>query len=372
MVTVADLVRRKGDPDLALEVLADVRPELSGFGPLHLVEGRILRDQGEVAHARVSYGRALALDPQNAEALDALVEMAETEDDAIEAARHREALDVIPPWLGTPPRPPSNEAATPNGHAPGSVMDIEPVDPASFAPDGYAPVSETPPDMPPALAARAAAAVAGPPVDLPADLDADLHADLDLDPVAGSVEYFDSPARQEAEEEDDGEGDGFAVYTETLAELYARQGADEKAAEVYERLLDADPANDGFRARLAELRQGGEGGSLSGTEPGPHVAPGPPLFERDHEALAEEMSVQIGEAPSVTETPFVWQGDAAAASTEREGEPIGSYLADLLAWKPRTPAVPAAPATAVDPNPELESAGIVPIESLAPDAGRSP
>ena len=41
----------------------------------------------------------------------------------------------------------------------------------------------------------------------------------------------------------------------TLAELYFKQGFTEKAVEVYRQLLDREPGNERFRARLGELER---------------------------------------------------------------------------------------------------------------------
>ena len=43
------------------------------------------------------------------------------------------------------------------------------------------------------------------------------------------------------------------IYTETLAELYADQGATDKAIEVYQKLIANDPDNEALTRRLTEL-----------------------------------------------------------------------------------------------------------------------
>jgi hypothetical protein len=53
--------------------------------------------------------------------------------------------------------------------------------------------------------------------------------------------------------EDVGEGGGQPLSSATLAELYLEQGLLERAIEVYREVLEGEPANDGARARLAEL-----------------------------------------------------------------------------------------------------------------------
>ena len=50
-----------------------------------------------------------------------------------------------------------------------------------------------------------------------------------------------------------GEAGGKPLSSATLAELYLQQGLLERAIEVYSELLEAEPGNDGARARLAEL-----------------------------------------------------------------------------------------------------------------------
>jgi hypothetical protein len=56
---------------------------------------------------------------------------------------------------------------------------------------------------------------------------------------------------------DDAPGDlvpaGGEIYTETLAELYAGQGATDKAIEVYKKLIANDPDNAALTRRLTEL-----------------------------------------------------------------------------------------------------------------------
>jgi tetratricopeptide (TPR) repeat protein len=64
-----------------------------------------------------------------------------------------------------------------------------------------------------------------------------------------------TPAAPEAPAggEEAGEGGGQPLSSATLAELYLEQGLLERAIEVYREVLEAEPANDGARARLVEL-----------------------------------------------------------------------------------------------------------------------
>jgi Tfp pilus assembly protein PilF len=60
-------------------------------------------------------------------------------------------------------------------------------------------------------------------------------------------------------------GAGAAPFSSsTLAELYLRQGLQERAAEVYRQVLAEDPANERARAGLAALVRGESGGGAGG------------------------------------------------------------------------------------------------------------
>lgn len=79
------------------------------------------------------------------------------------------------------------------------------------------------------------------------------------------------------------------LSTATLAELYVQQGFRDKALEIYGAILASDPANDGVRARIAEL----EGGMSPGVEPAlagafeePSPPAAPPAGDGEDEAIA--------------------------------------------------------------------------------------
>jgi tetratricopeptide (TPR) repeat protein len=74
--------------------------------------------------------------------------------------------------------------------------------------------------------------------DTPHDVDSSDDTHHDVDSVDGS------PKGPEL---------GVEIQTETLAELYAGQGATEEAIEVYRKLLASDPDNESLARRLAEL-----------------------------------------------------------------------------------------------------------------------
>jgi tetratricopeptide (TPR) repeat protein len=74
----------------------------------------------------------------------------------------------------------------------------------------------------------------------------------DLGDLLGNGDV-DGPEGADGDESDDAWSDGDGVATVTLAELYARQGYTEKAREIYERVLRADPDNESARRGAAEL-----------------------------------------------------------------------------------------------------------------------
>jgi tetratricopeptide (TPR) repeat protein len=160
--------------------------------------------------------------------------------------------------------------------------------------------------------------------------------------------------------------------TRTLAELYARQGLHDRAAEVYERLARERPDDAGVRKRLAELR-------AKGSAPPPAPVPSG-VHDEDTETLARELASPPG-LPEPFETLFAWgHEEPAGAETPEPAQTIGSYFRDLLAWS-RTGRETAAGTIAVGTQRDagrsavitqslegMEGAlgRIVPIESLAP------
>ena len=71
-------------------------------------------------------------------------------------------------------------------------------------------------------------------------------------PELGVYMVADGMGGEKAGEEAPGEKGG-SLPTPTLAELYIQQGMPEKAAEVYEKLLEDDPDNKEIRERLSAL-----------------------------------------------------------------------------------------------------------------------
>lgn len=110
-----------------------------------------------------------------------------------------------------------------------------------------------------------------------------------------SVADADLPSDELPEEE--------SLVTRTMAELYARQGLNDRALDVYRQLLEAAPGDEGLLRRTEEL-----------------------------EALVQGSS-------EAAETPFAWTEEE-TPEAPAAGPTIATYFEGLLAWTPRSPTAP--------------------------------
>ena len=261
---LADAYRRAGDLEQAISLLDEGLVRQRDFAPGYVVAGWVRRDRGEDDAAALAFRAALALDPENAEAQQALTELRATEVDEV-------ASD-------------EPDAA---------------VQPAASGPAPSGPV------------------------------------------------------------------------TRTMADLYARQGLNDRALAVYRQLLERDPADAGLRARIAELE---------GVTPGAR-----------READVEKLARDWAEGPRVTgdlSTPFAW-APKLRSQPQRSGPAAHEYFRGLLSWEPGSVPPPTSalapeageavaeaaavdevivelesPAAALDTAPEE----VVAIDALSPDA----
>jgi hypothetical protein len=172
------------------------------------------------------------------------------------------------------------EAAPPS---PSSAPPSEPEPPAEGTPPS---VVATPPA--PAVPARASEASE--------DEDADLHPDEQSTPI----------------------------FTRTLAELYAAQGATKEAVQVMRRLLSDNPRDAGLARRIAELEA-----AAGTTKERVHERK-----EEEVEALARDLAESGGGAQEL-ESPFAWTDREAGKSAGIGGPTIRQYFDELLEWEPR-------------------------------------
>ncbi|HSJ10725.1 MAG TPA: tetratricopeptide repeat protein [Longimicrobiales bacterium] len=110
------------------------------------------------------------------------------------------------------------------------------------------------------------------------------------------------------------------LVTETMAVLYRSQGFHDRAAEVYRALLRTRPGDERLAARLREAEDA--------------VAAAAPRTEDEAGEvwLRGVGAAWTAEAESATDetTPYAWAGEAEDGDA---GEPIGTYLHDLVSWK---------------------------------------
>ena len=115
------------------------------------------------------------------------------------------------------------------------------------------------------------------------------------------------------------EDDGEPVYTRTLAELYASQGAVKEAVGVLRRILADNPADQDVSRRVAEL----EAGWIQ-----------VPMEEEEVEILARDLA-ESGATRHDVESPFAWAEKEPEATAEVVGPTIREYFDGLLRWEPR-------------------------------------
>ncbi len=122
------------------------------------------------------------------------------------------------------------------------------------------------------------------------------------------------------------------LVTETIAELYARQGLHDRSAEVYRELIRRRGGDPALERRLAEVER-----SAAGTEPPPLAAPDMPV------AGWELPVAPSGEPEEDAAPPFAGpedEGDdsSTAFALEPEAGPtIAAFLSELAAWRPGAP-----------------------------------
>ena len=316
-VPLADAHRQLGDLDKALTVIQEGLGEHPDFASAHIVLGWVHRNRQEPEDAMRAFERVLALDAENAVARAAIAELIEDQRakayrnevaarglDELSAEAMAEDERPVVPIASLAPDAPVEAVAAPDAEPESVPADDRPVVPiASLAPeelDATIAVPDVAPDAAPEaapggddrpvvpIASLASdepdAPIAAPDVapesapdgdDRPVVPIASLAPGEPGETIADPVPIPDggdrpvvpipSLAPEGDEEAWDGDGPvGGEIYTQTLGELYATQGAIQEAIEVYRKLIADDPENDSLRIRLTELES---------LEPGAEGAP---------------------------------------------------------------------------------------------------
>jgi tetratricopeptide (TPR) repeat protein len=305
-VPLADAHRRLGDLDKALAILQKGLEAHPGFASAHMVAGWLHRSMRAPDEAMLSFKRVLELDADNSVAKAAIAEL--IDDQRAQAYRHKMAAkkaaeeaaaeevpsdpdDVFPEEtvisLGVDAPVAADETIASSAPEISVGLDVEGASGPHVDPRPIVPIASLAPQVADEMGAAPVAPEAAPHVELrpvvpiaslaPEDsnemarvgdatagpaTDGDDRAVLPIPALAPDVDEDGSHADLPG---GDVPGDG-KIYTETLAELYAGQGATQQAIEVYHKLIAADPDNQALRQRLSYLES---------LEPGSDANPAP-------------------------------------------------------------------------------------------------
>lgn len=323
-VPLANAYRRAGYVDRAIAVLRQGMAKHPEYVSAHIILGRCYTDQGKMDSAHAEFDQVLSLDPQNLVALRTLGELAA---DAGE-------VDTARRWFGQLLSvDPMNEEARRSldelGGAPAPAMESSIAELPTTTAD--------PPQEPEDSGPLAEIFV---PTSFPAG-----HADSD--PYAASE----------------------SVVTETIAELYTRQGFYDRAIEVYRELIRRKGEEPKLLERLNRVERLAAGDPVDepiefvGREGSVPDATGDPRLggSEDDPALAGAENVSVPADDRRTADPFAdsfaegfpglvaYPAEAAATREEEDGEPgapsmdldgavdesdsIRGVLQGLLAWR---------------------------------------
>jgi tetratricopeptide (TPR) repeat protein len=220
---LADAHRKAGNAQRGLEILERGLERHPEYMSAHIVQARCLMDLGRQEGAVETWSRVLELDPQNLVALRALAELAIAAGNRTVARTWAERLLHVDPL--------NEEAARL--------------------------VAETAPDIP-------------------------SRADHDTVDAAGERESpddsGDTAAQRAADTDESGGSRHSGMITETMADLYVRQGLYEEAAYIYWELVKRQPADPNLRERLAQAQALASGESKTeGARPVVHLSTGSPV-----------------------------------------------------------------------------------------------
>lgn len=289
---LAEAYRKSGQLDRAEDVLLKGLTKHRDHSSAHVVLGRVRMDKGQAEEAETAFRRVLQLDPDNVVALRSLAEL------AVATERVPDAIDYFKQLQHLNPN--DDEVAGRIAELESGVVRPRPLDrprPRPHGDNGNEAHMEALDDWPSSPPAPKGNAPEEPVTDGP-------------------------PVRSASPPEEQGE-----VYTETMAELYTRQGLYDRAERVYRRLLAMHPGEPRLTSRLEMVER------LRREE----------MAERRRAAEAAAEAQARAEARKKAEQPLPFEVEEDAPAREPAGpaaaparaEPgIGAYLADVLAWKP--------------------------------------
>jgi tetratricopeptide (TPR) repeat protein len=428
---LANEYRKTGDLELAIDICRTHIPQQPSYISGYIVLGQALFETQQLDDAKSTFETALGLDPENLIALRQLGDIARVLGDADtarawyqrllevdpqneEAAAQLQALPAPTP-PSTPREAPSSEldefgwreinpasaavaeepAAEPSAEPAAALPEVEsltdwmtPTSPATPAAQSdavaehepvdlettleipvVAPPDETPPAVPastelPMLdeAPVAAAAPAAPPA---LDLDDDLVAD-----AVGAVPDEREPAVTAEEPVE------ASFVTETMAELYERQGFRPEALRIYRQLAEQRPDDGELRRKIAELEGSGAGEESERvtirqffTRIARLSAPG--LAADVADAAPDEGPAGEPDARDADVTPVEGMDAVAESPLPAWMTPASADAEPAPAAAPDEPELPSA-ATVDTPTPVAAQEAIVEVATLFPEASVAP
>jgi len=257
---LAEEYRKEGRYREAVQVCLEGLERHPTYHTARISLGRTHMEAGDLAQAKRAFSEVLELQPENHLAGKLLAEVQkQTSDPGGAAETYRTILRFYPG-----DREVQGLLAAVTG---GPVAARAPAA-AELAGPGAPPQAA----LPAAPAPRPARRAADPAVDFQAgDLDgAGLAAGESAEASAGPWAAAPAGTAEEAGDRDD------ALQTNTLAELYLRQGLVDRAVEVYRSMLRVDPNNQRAARRLADLSPPAAGDPGAATAPGHEITTGMP------------------------------------------------------------------------------------------------
>jgi tetratricopeptide (TPR) repeat protein len=344
---LADAYRKAGQPEKALAVLEDGLLRHPDYPSGHIVRARTLRDLGRVDETLQSFRRVLELDGGNLVAIMELARLADERGDADEARHWYGRLAQIDPAnlesrqrlteLGSgsaEPAPESLDGEDAQAWWDDSAVTLDEADAQVWWSDSAGSVAgdaeEEARSEEPAADPQAGDALSDelrPDERRPEDevVEAILNGDVPQT-VKGEDTwwYEDAPAPTAPEPSRDAD-----LLTRTMADLYAEQGLDREATEIYQELLEDSPGDPELLARLDRLSEKAR--------------------------VSAEASVPVGgmNAEEVEGGPEVANGDGVPAPLGRPaGLPVAEELRRLLRLgEERAGALPDPDSVGPDPGP---------------------
>lgn len=325
---LAEALRRAGRLEEAADVAEAGTRALPDFASGHLVRARVLHDLERWDEAGAGFDRVLALDPENARALEGATRVAAREDRAAAeglALRWR----AVEPWRAADVDAALAEAVTavPTGAADASGAPEAAAALPTGAPEHGEP---TPPEGGPADPSGTAPAFG-----------VLLAPEADAEPV-------------DEDEHLPGASGGEELITRTMAELLVAQGLRLEAIALFRKLLERAPDSPALAARLAEL----EGRTQ---EPASDTVPAAPPATAEAsrppgDPTPDEGSVPAPEGPGEVEAP-----------TPEAGLPVAALAPTVVPMADLAPdAVPLASLAPETVTIEALSPDAVPVGDLAP------